>query len=133
MTNNNDDYEMCLRAENVILPRNGYFGVSSATGGLADDHDVFHFLTTSLHAPGQMTDPVETNQQAVDDTAKLSQEYQDYQKKLEIQKEEYRKEHPDAAVSRFEKINKKKIKLNLNFSQSKMIWKIGLNPIIKEN
>lgn len=97
MTNNNDDYEMCLRAENVILPKNGYFGISSATGGLADDHDVFHFLTTSLHAPGQMTDPVQENQQAVDDTAKLSQEYQDYQKKLEIQKEEYRKEHPDAA------------------------------------
>lgn len=31
-------YEACLRAENVFLPRNGYFGVSAATGGLADDH-----------------------------------------------------------------------------------------------
>jgi len=54
MTNNNDDYEVCLRAENVILPKNGYFGVSAATGGLADDHDVFHFLTTSLHPPNQV-------------------------------------------------------------------------------
>ena len=31
---------MCIRAENVILPKNGFFGVSAATGGLADDHDV---------------------------------------------------------------------------------------------
>ena len=30
---------MCIRAENVVLPKNGFFGVSAATGGLADDHD----------------------------------------------------------------------------------------------
>ena len=40
MTNNEKDYEICLRAENVFLPNAGYFGVSAATGGLADDHDV---------------------------------------------------------------------------------------------
>lgn len=54
MTNNEKDYEMCFRAENVFLPKNGYFGVSAATGGLADDHDVLHFLTSSLHLPGQV-------------------------------------------------------------------------------
>lgn len=53
MTNNEQDYEMCLRAENVVLPKGGYFGVSAATGGLADDHDVLHFLTSSLHPPGE--------------------------------------------------------------------------------
>lgn len=52
MTNNEADFEMCFRSENVILPPNGYFGVSAATGGLADDHDVIHFLTSSLHVPG---------------------------------------------------------------------------------
>lgn len=51
MTNNEQDYEACFRAENVILPSNGYFGISAATGGLADDHDVIHFLTSSLHSP----------------------------------------------------------------------------------
>lgn len=51
MTNNEQDYEVCFRAENVVLPSNGYFGVSAATGGLADDHDVIHFLTSSLHSP----------------------------------------------------------------------------------
>lgn len=34
MTNNNDEYEMCLRADGVKLPKNGYFGVSAATGGI---------------------------------------------------------------------------------------------------
>lgn len=53
MTNNDQDFEVCFRLENVVLPKSGYFGLSAATGGLADDHDVFHFLTTSLHPPGQ--------------------------------------------------------------------------------
>lgn len=52
MTNNEADYDMCFRSEGVVLPPNGYFGVSAATGGLADDHDVIHFLTSSLHVPG---------------------------------------------------------------------------------
>ncbi|ALC43458.1 ergic53 [Drosophila busckii] len=90
MSNNNDDYEMCLRADGVHLPKNGYFGISAATGGLADDHDVFHFLTTSLHAAGQLQEP-----QKVDNQEKLTQEYKEYQDKLEKQKQEYKKEHPD--------------------------------------
>lgn len=94
MTNNDQDYEMCLRAENVILPKYGYFGISAATGGLADDHDVFHFLTTSLWPPGAMDQIGQVPQQ---DSDKISQEYQEYQKKLDQQKEEYRKEHPDEA------------------------------------
>lgn len=95
MTNNNDDYELCIRAENVVLPKNGYFGVSAATGGLADDHDVFHFLTSSLKPASEV---VSQNQGTADDAAKLQQEYQEYQKKLEQQKEEYRKDHPDKEV-----------------------------------
>lgn len=35
MTNNEYAYELCMRAENVVLPKKGYFGVSAATGGLA--------------------------------------------------------------------------------------------------
>ncbi|XP_045483066.1 protein ERGIC-53 isoform X1 [Harmonia axyridis] len=93
MTNNEQDYEMCFRAENVYLPKNGYFGVSAATGGLADDHDVIHFLTNSLHQPGQFQ---QTQQVAGDEQQKLNKEYQDYQRKLEQQKADYRKEHPEA-------------------------------------
>lgn len=91
MSQNNEEYELCLRAENVRLPQHGYFGISAATGGLADDHDVFHFLTTSLHQPGDMGEV----HKLPDEAAKLTQEYQDYQRKLELQKEEYRKDHPE--------------------------------------
>lgn len=52
LNSNEDDFEMCFRVENVVLPKNGYFGVSAATGGLADDHDVIHLLTSSYGAPG---------------------------------------------------------------------------------
>lgn len=58
MTNSEEDYEMCLRAEHVFLPKSGYFGLSAATGGLADDHDVIHFLTNSLHS----SEEIQTNQ-----------------------------------------------------------------------
>lgn len=27
-------YEICIRAENIYLHNNGYFGISAATGGL---------------------------------------------------------------------------------------------------
>ena len=42
------DYEVCAKISDIDLPPNGYFGVSAATGGLADDHDVLKFLTYSL-------------------------------------------------------------------------------------
>ncbi|PNF41175.1 hypothetical protein B7P43_G01436 [Cryptotermes secundus] len=97
MTNNEQDFEVCLRAENVVLPKYGHFGVSAATGGLADDHDVLHFLTTSLHPPGQAPIPPGSLHVSDEEQRKLSQEYADYQRKLEQQKEEYHREHPEAA------------------------------------
>ena len=91
MTINNEDYEMCLRADGVILPKNGYFGISAATGGLADDHDVFQFLTHSLHVPGTMDEHVKK----VEDSEKLKKEYEEYQKKLDKEKEDYHQKHPN--------------------------------------
>jgi len=41
LTNTRDDFELCVRAENVVLPQSGYFGVSAATGALAG---TFRFL-----------------------------------------------------------------------------------------
>ncbi|XP_026325393.1 protein ERGIC-53 [Hyposmocoma kahamanoa] len=93
MTNSEANYELCFRAENVALPRYGHFGVSAATGGLADDHDVIHFLTTSIHSTAQQA--TGGQQISSDEQQKLSAEYQEYQRKLDQQKEEYRKEHPD--------------------------------------
>lgn len=98
MTNSDQDYEICLRVENLFLPKAGYFGISAATGGLADDHDVLYFLTTSLYPPG--TQPpapsVQVPKLSQEEEVKLTKEYQEFQKKLDLQKEEYKKDHPDA-------------------------------------
>lgn len=45
LTNTRDDFELCARAENIELPRNGYFGVSAATGALAGIDVLFLFDT----------------------------------------------------------------------------------------
>ena len=63
MSNNEKDFEMCIRAENVVLPKNGYFGVSAATGGLADDHDVLKLVTHSLRSPDMALTPDHVNQE----------------------------------------------------------------------
>ena len=46
MTATGDQYELCMRQENVYLPKNGYFGISAATGGLAGENMMlFNFLS----------------------------------------------------------------------------------------
>lgn len=52
----------------------------------SDDHDVIHFLTTSLHPPGQ--EPPPSQKVSVEEQQRLNQEYQEYQKKLEQQRDE---------------------------------------------
>lgn len=34
-TPNKDDYEFCTKVDNMIIPTEGFFGISAATGGLA--------------------------------------------------------------------------------------------------
>nr|4GKX_A Chain A, Protein ERGIC-53 [Homo sapiens]4GKX_B Chain B, Protein ERGIC-53 [Homo sapiens]4GKX_C Chain C, Protein ERGIC-53 [Homo sapiens]4GKX_D Chain D, Protein ERGIC-53 [Homo sapiens]4GKX_E Chain E, Protein ERGIC-53 [Homo sapiens]4GKX_F Chain F, Protein ERGIC-53 [Homo sapiens]4GKY_A Chain A, Protein ERGIC-53 [Homo sapiens] len=50
-TPDKNDYEFCAKVENMIIPAQGHFGISAATGGLADDHDVLSFLTFQLTEP----------------------------------------------------------------------------------
>ncbi|MGH0136507.1 UNVERIFIED_CONTAM: hypothetical protein FKN15_017352 [Acipenser sinensis] len=52
-TPDKEDYEFCAKVDNMIIPAEGFFGISAATGGLADDHDVLSFLTFRLTEPGQ--------------------------------------------------------------------------------
>lgn len=93
-SNNDDEYELCLRAENVFLPQFGHFGISAATGGLADDHDALKFLTYSLHVPGVHP---QTGGIAESEKEKFAREYEQYKEKLDRQKEEYLKAHPEEA------------------------------------
>lgn len=91
MSNNEKDYEMCMRVENVNLPKNGYFGISAATGGLADDHDVLRFSVSSLRSPEMalVTDNLDDP-----DSQKFEAEFEQYQEKLKVHKETWAKDNP---------------------------------------
>ncbi|KAJ8311485.1 hypothetical protein KUTeg_010840 [Tegillarca granosa] len=90
LTNNKDEFELCMRQENVELPKNGYFGVSAATGGLADDHDVLAVLTHSLHSE----DEKPAGQVGDQDRQKYEKEFEEYYQQLEKAKQDYQKQHP---------------------------------------
>jgi len=92
MSNNERDFELCIRKEGVYLPKNGFFGISAATGGLADDHDVLKFSTSSLRAPEMAQAPDAVNEA---ESKKFEQEFEEYQKKLKEQKDQWAKENPD--------------------------------------
>ena len=48
LTNSREDFDLCVRAENVDLPRNGYFGVSAATGALAGQFALVYAISQLL-------------------------------------------------------------------------------------
>ncbi|EDO33405.1 predicted protein, partial [Nematostella vectensis] len=90
MSTSNEEFELCTRVENVNLPKEGgYFGLSAATGGLADDHDAFSFSTLTLTPPKPQVG------MSKDEQDKLEKQYEEYQQKLEKQKQEYAQAHPD--------------------------------------
>uniref|UniRef100_A0A673XNW0 Lectin, mannose-binding, 1 n=1 Tax=Salmo trutta TaxID=8032 RepID=A0A673XNW0_SALTR len=93
-TPDKDDYEFCTKVDNMVIPQEGYFGISAATGGLADDHDVLSFLTFRLSEPGQELPPPEA-EMPKQDKDKYQEEFENFQQDLDKKKEDYQKEHPD--------------------------------------
>ncbi|XP_051630587.1 protein ERGIC-53 [Manacus candei] len=93
-TPDKDDYELCAKVENMELPSQGYFGISAATGGLADDHDVLSFLTFQLTEPGKEV-PTPDAEIPQKDKEKYQEEFEHFQQELDKKKEEFQKEHPD--------------------------------------
>ncbi|CAF1147564.1 unnamed protein product [Rotaria sordida] len=100
ITQDDNAFELCTRIDGVQLPKTGYLGVTAATGGLADDHDVLEFIThtyTDKQTAAQ-------NQAATDEQAKkYKEEYDKYEQELKKQQEEYKKEHPDLTTPYDEK------------------------------
>lgn len=93
-TPDKEDYELCTKVDNMIIPREGFFGISAATGGLADDHDVLSFLLFRLTEPGQHPPPPEF-EIPKEEKDKYQEEFQNFQQELDKKKEEFQKEHPD--------------------------------------
>ncbi|XP_076615072.1 protein ERGIC-53 [Chaetodon auriga] len=93
-TPDKEDYEFCTKVDNMIIPSEGFFGISAATGGLADDHDVLSFLLFRLSEPGQQPPPPEF-EIPKEEKDKYQEEFQNFQQELDKKKEEFQKEHPD--------------------------------------
>ncbi|XP_051866183.1 protein ERGIC-53 [Pristis pectinata] len=112
-TPNNDDYELCARIENLALPFEGYFGISAATGALADDHDVLSFLTFRLFEPGQTIPPADSTIPQ-EEKEKYKEEYENFQQALDKKKEEFQKDHPDIQGEQvddlFESVNERELR-----------------------
>ncbi|XP_072108375.1 protein ERGIC-53 isoform X1 [Mobula birostris] len=112
-TPNNDDYELCARIENLSLPSEGYFGISAATGALADDHDVLSFLTFRLFEPGKPVEPADSTIPQ-EEKEKYREEYENFQQALDKKKEEFQKEHPDVQGEQvddmFESVNERELR-----------------------
>uniref|UniRef100_A0A915KKI4 L-type lectin-like domain-containing protein n=1 Tax=Romanomermis culicivorax TaxID=13658 RepID=A0A915KKI4_ROMCU len=87
----NDQFDMCFKAENIFLPKSGYFGLSAATGGLADDHDVTAFEVWSLN-PSRPQPPA---MMPVEEQKKLEEEYKRQEEQFKQDRERFQKEHPE--------------------------------------
>ncbi|XP_051898510.1 protein ERGIC-53-like isoform X1 [Pristis pectinata] len=89
-----ENYELCTEVTNMYLPLDGHFGVSAATGAVADDHDVLSFITFSLSAPGtSQNDWTQAHMEQEED--EYQKEYKRFEKDLEKRKDEFRKQHPE--------------------------------------
>lgn len=89
-------YETCLRVENVFLPQKGFFGVSAATGGLADDHDITDFSVYSLASQAQR----EANAARAipqDERQKYDAEFEKQMHDFEEEKKKFKEQHPEKA------------------------------------
>ncbi|KAI6229001.1 ERGIC-53-like protein [Aphelenchoides fujianensis] len=86
-------YEPCIRAENVFLPQKGYFGVSAATGGLADDHDVTDFSVYSLSTQAQRA----ANAIPQDERTKYDAEFEKQMQEFEEERKRFKQQHPEKA------------------------------------
>ncbi|XP_023684479.2 protein ERGIC-53 [Paramormyrops kingsleyae] len=112
-TPDRDDFELCTKIDDMVIPQEGYFGISAATGGLADDHDVLSFLLFRLTEPGQQPAPpdVEIPKEEKD---KYQAEFENFQQELDKKKEEFQKEHPgvqgEPVEEMYESVNDREIR-----------------------
>lgn len=90
-------YVQCFQIEQLKLPAGYYFGISAATGGLADDHDVFSFEVTRLYGS-------EENGAPTVDEPKVSEEQQkkfdNVQHKVQEMRDKQDKENDGSDPSR---------------------------------
>lgn len=50
-TPDKEDYEFCTKVDNMIIPSEGFFGISAATGGLAGIVNISKFEQSTKKPP----------------------------------------------------------------------------------
>ncbi|XP_063711139.1 protein ERGIC-53-like [Symsagittifera roscoffensis] len=105
------EYELCLTHYYDKMPDSKFLGLSAATGGLADDHDVLSFLTYSLR-PKEAKD----SQKIADaDKERLSEEFKKFSDTMEERKKNFREENPskfkDIDDPDFEDVQERQLRL----------------------
>ncbi|XP_040193809.1 protein ERGIC-53 [Rana temporaria] len=112
-TPDKDDYEFCAKVDNMVLPQQGFFGISAATGGLADDHDALSFLTFQLTEPSKDALPADGDITKAEKD-KYQEEFDNFQQELDKRKDEYQKDHPELQEhpvdDMFESVNERELR-----------------------
>ncbi|KAJ1181581.1 hypothetical protein NDU88_006786 [Pleurodeles waltl] len=92
LSSSDEFYETCTEIKDMVVPSLGFFGVSAATGALADDHDVLSFLTFSLSDTWKEAADGQISKSEMD---KFQKDFEHFEKELEKQKEDFQKQHPE--------------------------------------
>ncbi|XP_072254874.1 protein ERGIC-53-like [Pyxicephalus adspersus] len=126
-------YEVCAVIPNMVLPSNGYFGVSAATSALADDHDIMSFMTYSLSTSWEESPG---SQMPAEEKEKFEKEFEEFMKELEKNKDAFHKDHPIPDENAFDSDSQRELEMVLN-GQSRLleelrILKTRLNMTLEE-
>jgi len=92
-----DDYEFCGQAENVVLEK-GYFGLSAATGGLSDDHDVLKFLTHSISNPEDAPEGTVESEEEKKAREDIERAYKEREDQWREEQKKFEEANPDKAI-----------------------------------
>ncbi|KAM4748960.1 protein ERGIC-53-like [Rhinophrynus dorsalis] len=103
-------YELCAEVKNMVIPPTGYFGISAATGFLADDHDVLSFLTYSLSRTWQESPAAQIPDA---EKEKFEKEFEQFQKELEKNMQDFQKQHPKQDDDAFESDSQRELDMVL--------------------
>ncbi|NP_001011205.1 protein ERGIC-53-like precursor [Xenopus tropicalis] len=106
----NDAFELCVEVQNMVIPPSGYFGISAATGIIADDHDILSFLTHSLSRTWQESP---ASQIPDSEKEKFEKEFEDFQKELDKNIRDFQKEHPKEDDDTFESESQRELDMVL--------------------
>ncbi|KAM9311802.1 protein ERGIC-53-like [Gastrophryne carolinensis] len=110
-------FQLCAEVPNMVIPSTGYFGISAATSAIADDHDVMSFVTYSLSTTWE-----ETSDENIpaEERERFEKEFDEFQKDLEKNMEDFHKSHPVLDEDAFESDSQRELEMVL-YGQARLL------------